>query len=96
MEGYTESESGDEATVEMPQDSRLAPDLPVHPSHRVLTKGVWSWCSKCGARTKGRNFHLLKVPCGPLTHAGSATLSRIRRGLPPCYKHSTWGDEPQT
>ena len=66
--------------------------LDIHPSHKVTTRGVWTWCRRCGRRSAGTKWHLLRHPCGVPTPGGLASLARVRRGLPPCYQAAEWGE----
>ena len=66
----------------------------IHPTHAVVTRGIWTWCAKCAAATTGLRYKLLAQPCLPPNASRRHLLWRVARGLPPCQQHSRfWGDE---
>ena len=73
----------------------FAPALPaIHPSHRPLSRGQWTWCRRCGCHTRGvRILHLAQRCLGPTTKQGRRSLKRERDGLPPLQGTTVWGDE---
>ena len=64
-----------------------------HPSHTLATARGIVWCWKCGHVAKSKPRGLVQ-PCTTPTPHGAATITRIRRGLPP-YNFARWpGDAP--
>ena len=68
-----------------------APGLPLHPSHRMCSKGVWAWCRTCGASTQGTKYSDLKRPCRAPTPGGKQALARVKLGRPPRHG-AEWGE----
>ena len=56
--------------------------LPLHPSHRMCSKGIGAWCSTCGAATQSTKCSALKRFCGAPTPGGKQALARVKRGRP--------------
>ena len=68
-------------------------DLAIHHSHRVLTRGIWSWCPRREACTRGMPFKLLRGPCQKATAWGVLLFRRFRlRRLPLHTTLQKWGD----
>ena len=63
----------------------------IHPTHVVVTRGVWTWCAKCAAATTGLHDRSLAQPCLPPNARRRLVLGRVARGLPPCLEHLRFG-----
>ena len=66
--------------------------LPLHPSHRMCSKGIGAWCSTCGAATQSTKCSALKRFCGAPTPGGKQALARVKRGRP--LRHGAERGEP--
>ena len=70
---------------------QAAEGLRAHRSHRISVKGVWSWCRRCGAHTRGHRIVRLARPCERFPE-GTAALRRVRDGRPPLATCTDWGE----
>ena len=94
-ESSAEEEEPSEDEAPQPCRPRVAPTLPLHPSHHLRSRGVWSWCARCGCFSSGTKFRRLQAPCVSITPCGKQALNRIRKGLPPALprgRQLRWGD----
>ena len=66
--------------------------LPLHPSHRMCSKGIGAWCSTCGAATQSTKCSALKRFCGAPTPGGKQALAKVKRGRP--LRHGAERGEP--
>ena len=64
-------------------EAKTADVLPIHASHRLSHRGVYTWCRACGAFTRGTYYKKLRLPCTRPTAGGKQALARIKAGQPP-------------
>ena len=81
-----------ESAAEARRLHQAAAGLSAHSSHRISVKGVWSWCRRCGAHTRGHRIVRLARPCERFPE-GTAALRRVREGRPPLATCTDW-EEP--
>ena len=65
--------------------------FPLHPNHRMCSKGIGAWCSTCGAATHGTKCNDLKKPLKAPTPGRKPALAGVKRSCPPS---GTEWDEP--
>ena len=88
----SQSEEEEEEAAEEPP-TKVAEGIPIHVSHRLSCRGIWTWCTRCGRFTAGGKLSTLKLQCGLPTPGGKQVLAPVRKGRPPHYLHSQCGDE---
>ncbi|MDA8583396.1 hypothetical protein N9L68_04165 [bacterium] len=87
----------EEGTVRTDLTPPVIEESELHASHRLSSRGVWTWCRTCGNCTReGSEPQKLLTQCAELKISGRQVLPLVARGFPPGGKQELWGDGTDT